>query len=174
MEKRVKGIDILIDKLTNSIENSISGDSFKTDVLPLTKDDLKNFKKSDWVFDWKKECLESGRQLFKLVIKDNPKIIQGLVSIEDRGDHVFMHLIESVKFNKGTKKLYIGVPGNLVAFVCKISFEKGYGGFVSFESKTKLIEHYKKSLGAFAIGGKMMAINSLSSLRLIEKYFPKN
>ena len=174
MENRVKGIDIVIDELTNSIENSISKDSFKTEVLSLTKDDLKNIKKPDWIFNWKSEWADSTRKLFKLVIKDNPKIIQGLVSIEDRGDHVFMHLIESVKFNKGTKKLYIGVPGNLVAFVCKISFEKGYGGFVSFESKTKLIEHYKKSLGAFAIGGKMMAINSLSSLRLIEKYFPKN
>ena len=85
-----------------------------------------------------------------------------------------MHLIESIKFNKGAKKLYIGVPGNLVAFVCKISFEKGYGGFVSFESKTKLIDHYKESLGAFVIWGKMMAIDSLSALKLLEKYFPEN
>jgi hypothetical protein len=174
MEKRSKGIDVIIDKLTNSIENSISGDSFKTDVLPFTKDDLKNLKKADWLFNWKEEQSVIRRQVFKLVIKDNPKIIQGLVSAEDRGDHIFMHLIESVKFNKGAKKLYIGVPANLVAFVCKISFEKGYGGFVSFESKTKLIEHYKMELGAFVIAGKLMAIDSLSSLKLIGKYFPEN
>src|ERR1700748_3710558 len=116
MAKSSKGIDIIIDKLTNSIENSISKDSFKTEVLPLTKDDLKKIKKPDWVFNWQKEWAESTRKLFKLVIKDNPKIIQGLVSIEDRGDHIFMHLIESIKFNKGAKKLYIGVPGNLVAY----------------------------------------------------------
>ena len=37
-----------------------------------------------------------------------------------------MHLIESNKFNRGAKKVYLGVPGNLVAFACKYSFEKGY------------------------------------------------
>jgi hypothetical protein len=174
MGKRTKGIDILIDKLTNSIENSISGDSFKTEVLSLSKDDLKTIKKKDWAFDWRKEFSNSEKQLFKLVIKDNSRIIQGLVSIEDRGDHIFMHLIESAKFNRGTKKLYIGVPGNLVAFVCKLSFEKGYEGYVSFESKTKLIDHYKKTLGAYVIAGKIMAIDTTAALKLFKRYFPDN
>jgi len=53
-----------------------------------------------------------------------------------------MHLIESNLFNRGVKKVYFGVPGNLVAFACKLSFDKGYDGYVSFESKTKLITHY--------------------------------
>jgi hypothetical protein len=35
-------------------------------------------------------------------------------------DHVFMHLVESAPFNKGKTKLYSGVPGNLVAFACKV------------------------------------------------------
>lgn len=174
MRPKSKGIDIVIDRLTNSIENAISGDSFKTEVLVLSKDDLKIIKKKDWAFDWRNEFTGSQKQLFKLVIKDNPKIIQGLVSIEDRGDHIFMHLIESAKFNRGTKKLYIGVPGNLVAFVCKLSFEKGYEGYVSFESKTKLIDHYKKTLGAFVIAGKIMAIDTKASQKLLEKYFPNN
>ena len=39
-------IGIEIDKLTNSIENSISGDSFATDVLTIEKADLKNITKS--------------------------------------------------------------------------------------------------------------------------------
>jgi hypothetical protein len=59
MAKRTKGIDIIIDRLTNSIENSISKDSFKTEVLPLTKEDLKNIKKPDWVFNWKNEWADS-------------------------------------------------------------------------------------------------------------------
>jgi hypothetical protein len=54
-----------------------------------------------------------------------------------------MSLIESNKFNRGASKLYLGVPGNLVAFACKLSFESNYAGYVSIESKTKLIEHYK-------------------------------
>jgi hypothetical protein len=41
------------------------------------------------------------------------------------------------------------VAGNLVAFACKTSFTNGLHGFVSFFSKTKLIGHYEKSLGAY-------------------------
>jgi hypothetical protein len=85
-----------------------------------------------------------------------------------------MHLIESAKFNKGVKKLYVGVPGNLVAFVCKVSFERGYEGFISFESKTSLMAHYKKTLGAFVIAGKLMALDTTAALKLINRYFPDN
>jgi len=174
MNKKFYGIDILIDKLTNSIENTISEDSFKTNVLPLGRNDLRKMKKSDWAFDWHKEYKDPNKQLFKLVIHDNPNIIQGLISIEDKKDHIFMHLIESAKFNKGAKKLYQGVPGNLVAFVCKVSFEKGYEGFISFESKTKLIAHYKETLGAYVIAGKLMALDTTASLKLVNRYFPDN
>jgi hypothetical protein len=59
-----------------------------------------------------------------LTTLNNQKIIQGLISITDKGDHIFMDLIESAKFNKGKGKLYKGVAGNLVAFACKTSFEK--------------------------------------------------
>jgi hypothetical protein len=51
----MRRIDIEIDKLTRSIENAITGDSFKTEVLPLTAKDLKQLKKSDWLFDWRAE-----------------------------------------------------------------------------------------------------------------------
>jgi hypothetical protein len=49
-----------------------------------------------------------------LTTLNNQKIIQGLISITDKGDHIFMDLIESAKFNKGKSKLYKGVAGNLV------------------------------------------------------------
>lgn len=165
-------MNIEIDKITRSIENAISGDSFKTEVLPISKVDLIKLKIKDWYFDWKSESTESSKRVYKLVIVDNPSIIQGLMSIEDRRDHYFMHLIESNKFNRGAKKLYLGVPGNLVAFACKESFAMGYSGYVSFESKTKLIPHYQKSLGAKILFGNYMAIDSVSSAKLVKQYFP--
>lgn len=85
-----------------------------------------------------------------------------------------MSLIESSKFNRGEKKVYLGVPGNLVAFACKISFAKGYSGYVSFESKTKLKEHYEKTLGAQMLFGNFMAIDAVAALKLITQYFPEN
>jgi hypothetical protein len=39
--KRLKEAFVLIDKITNSIEHEISGQSFETDVLPLSGDEVK-------------------------------------------------------------------------------------------------------------------------------------
>jgi hypothetical protein len=166
-------ISVEIDKLTNSIQNTISGDSFPTDVHPLTKSDLKNItKKNNWLFNWGEEYKMVDRIVFKLTIRNNPDIIQGLVSISDYKDHFYLHLIESAPFNLGRNKLYEGVPGNLFAFTCKISWDQGYQGFISFTSKTKLIDHYEKTLGATHIGGQKMVIFPKESLKLIKKYFP--
>ncbi|HLN75012.1 MAG: hypothetical protein ACM3O8_06430 [Methylococcaceae bacterium] len=170
LEKYSIGIEI--DKLTNSIVNSISGDSFSTDVLPVEKSDLKNVTKGKgWLFDWNSEFKLTDRMLYKLTIKDNPKIIQGMISISDNKDHYYLYLIESAPFNLGKHKLYQGAPGNLFAFACKISWEKGYDGFVSFTSKTKLIEHYEKTIGAIHVGGHKMVIFPDSALKLIKRYY---
>ncbi len=169
-----QSFEIEIDKLTRSIENAVSGDIFKTKVLELTSFDIRKLKKKDWLFDWKTEAKISGKTVYKLVIVDNTSIIQGLISLQDRGDHIFMSLIESNKFNRGARKIYLGVPGNLVAFACKISFDKGYSGYVSFESKTRLIGHYQKSLKAHVLFGNIMAIDTRAATKLIDQYFPQN
>ncbi|MBI2270015.1 MAG: hypothetical protein HYU69_06595 [Bacteroidetes bacterium] len=88
-----------------------------------------------------------------------------------RPDHVFIHLIENAPFNRGKEKIYEGVPGNLVAFACKLSFQRGGDGFVSFEAKTKLINHYVKTLGAHHFGGHLMVIDNVSAKKLVNKYF---
>ena len=67
--------------------------------------------------------------------------------------------------------MYLGVPGNLVAFVCRISFHHGFEGYVSFTAKTQLIGHYEKTLGAINVGGQLMIINTDAALKLIKKYF---
>ena len=166
-------IGVEIDKLTNSIQNTISGDSFPTDVHPISKSDLKIIsKKNKWLFNWAEEFKMADRTVFKLTIRNNPEIIQGLVSVSDYNDHFYLHLIESAPFNLGRNKLYEGVPGNLFAFTCKISWDNGYQGFISFTSKTKLLDHYEKTLGATHIGGHKMVIFPNEALKLIRKYFP--
>ncbi len=97
MAKQTKyHLGIEIDKLTNSIVNTISGDSFPTDVHPVSKADLKNAtKKNGWLFNWASEFKLTDRQVFKLTIRNNPDIVQGLLSISDYNDHYYLHLIES-------------------------------------------------------------------------------
>jgi hypothetical protein len=165
-------IDIIIDRLTNSIRNTISGDQFNTEIIQVNIRE-KGINKKDWVFDWNKEIQDVNREVYKLVIVNNERINQGLISITDNSDHIFMNLIESAKFNKGKSKLYEGVPGNLVAFACRLSFEKGYDGIVSFIAKTKLVDHYKTSLGATIFQGDQMFIDTPASLKLIRQYFNK-
>ncbi len=93
------------------------------------------------------------------------------MSLEDKGDHVFMHLLESATFNKGKDKVCVGVPGNLVAYACKVAFEKGYDGFISFISKTVLRQHYQQTLGAKVLFGDTMIIDTPEAMKLINRYF---
>jgi len=173
MKKQKKYLlDFEIDNITNSIENTFTGDSFQTDISRLTKVDLKTVtKKIGWNFDWRYELNQNDRDVYKLTIVNNPSVIQGLLSFIIKTDHVYMHLLESAPFNIGKNKIYNGVPCNLVAFACKVSFQQGNDGFVSFQSKTKLIKHYEKTLGAYRFGGNNMVIPTDSAQKLIDKYF---
>ena len=168
-------IDIEIDKLTHSIENVVTGDSFPTEILPLSKPDLVHLtKKNGWKFDWKKEYLQPDREVFKLTILWNPTVIHGLISISQKQGYIEMNLIESAPFNYGHNKMHYGVAGNLVAFACKRSFDLGFDGYVSFIAKTVLMEHYSKTLGAIPIGGQRMAIEKRQALKLTKKYYNDN
>jgi len=164
-------LDFVIDKLTNSIENISTGEVFDTEIVKLTCKDINQINEKDWQFDWINEIKDKSKEVFKLTTINNPTIIQGLISIEDKQDHIFMHLIESSKFNKRKGKVYLGVPGNLVAFGCKVSVDKGYQGFLAFDSKTSLIQQYKETLHATHFRGLRMFIETNAAIRLISKYF---
>jgi hypothetical protein len=97
--------------------------------------------------------------------------VQGLISLEAKAKHVYMHSLENAPFNKGKSKMYAGVAGNLVAFASRLSFQRGFEGNVSFISKTQLIDHYSKILGAYHVGGRIMIIETKAAQRLIDKYF---
>jgi hypothetical protein len=164
-------LDFEIDKLTNSIENTRTGEVFDTEIIQITSKNSKFIKQKDWQFNWKQELLISKRQVFKLTSVNNFAIIQGLLSIEDKQDHIFMHLLENAKFNIGQDKMYLGVAGNLVAFACKVAFEKGYDGYIAFDAKTELIKHYEKSLNATLFRGQRMFIEEEAAEFLVSKYF---
>ena len=54
MKKRKEtGLEFEVDKLTNSIENVKSGDSFPTEISLLTKAEVKELTaKAGWQFNW--------------------------------------------------------------------------------------------------------------------------
>ncbi len=138
----------------------------------MTKQNLKSVtKKVGWRFNWRSELNNNVNEVYKLTIINNPAVVQGLISLRIESDHVFMNLLESAPFNMGKDKLYEGVPGNLVAYACRVSFRHGYEGFVSFTAKTKLIGHYEKTLGAYHFGGHKMIISTQAAQKLVDYYF---
>jgi hypothetical protein len=69
-------IDIYIDKLTNSIENTISGDSFATQIHESALKDIKGAnKKNGWNFNWQAEFKTHERTLGATFIGGQKMII---------------------------------------------------------------------------------------------------
>jgi hypothetical protein len=91
--------------------------------------------------------------------------------LEVKEDHVFVHLVENAPFNVGSRKVYAGVAGNLMAFACKVSFQRGHAGNIAFISKTRLIDHYEKTIGARHFKGRLMIVETGAAVKLINKYF---
>jgi hypothetical protein len=170
--ERPRRLDFEVDKLTNSIENTLTGENVETEIIRLGPQDAAILKKLQWLFDWDKEFRKPSREIYALIPKGNHAIWHGLVSASDEPDHIFMRLIESAPFNMGRDKLFAGVMGNLVAFLCMNSFEKGHSGNVVFDSKTRLIDHYEKMLGAQHITHSRLFIGPQEALRLVKQYFP--
>lgn len=170
--KHKRRLGFTVDKLTTSIENVLTGETFETEISEVTLDELAHLNDDDWLFDWVSEFRAKGREIFKLVTRQNPTVIQGLISLTERNDHVFVYLIENAPFNIGQKKIYAGVAGNLIAFACKRSFECGFGGAVSFTAKTQLMAHYEKMLGAKRFSYNQMFIDTKEATALVKQYFP--
>ncbi len=161
-------VSIEIDKLTNSIENIITGEIVQTEFSKVT---VKEIKKKEWLFDWHKEIKDKTYEVYKMTTVENKNIIQGLISLEKKEDYIFVNLVESAFFNRGKDKIYEGVGGNLFAFACKVSKDFGFDGFVSFIAKTALMEYYNQKLGATRAIGQRMIIVDKDAMNLINQYF---
>ena len=68
-------LDFEIDKLTNSIENILTGEVFDTEIVRLMDIDKRQIKRVDWQFDWYKELKDKTKEVYKLTTVNNPKIL---------------------------------------------------------------------------------------------------
>lgn len=114
----------------------------------LTKKELAALKKDKrFHFDWK-GCKD--KEVYKIRLKEN-QIIQGLLCLVDHPEEGFetieIELLESAAENVGPQKEWEGVAGCFIAFACRASFKRGYGGSVFLVPKTKLIAHYQAVYG---------------------------
>lgn len=131
-------------------------------------------KQDGWQFSWKKLFRTEGVLFFRLSRTEAPDQIEGLVMLTLINEEMlYMNDIEAAPHNFGSGGRYENVAGCLLAFACYKSFELGKGhylGYLSFESKTRLIELYEKKYGAtFAMGQKMF-FDPFAGKKLMKQY----
>lgn len=166
------GINIKIDGLTNCLIENATNREIKTDVKKISI--LKPAIYKDMSFDWVKE-FKSDRDVYSLHIKGRLKT-EGLIAIippNPNDEAINITLAESAPHNRGENPIYKGVGSHLFAIASFLSFLNGFEGYVMFEAKTKLIQHYKETLGAYQIGSSQrMILVPENSKILVQHYFP--
>lgn len=135
-------------------------------------------KRSGWNFSWKSLGKVEGSTIYKCCKASSPHVVEGLLMLTVMNNEMLiMNNIEVSPENYGREGRYDNVAGLLIAFACYKSFELGrgnYRGFLSFESKTSLIELYIKKYGAsYAMGNKMFFSNE-AGIKLIQRYLNLN
>jgi ribosomal protein S6E (S10) len=123
------------------ITDTSTGEKHSVDILPVEFDEFKTLRKNRYFFDWK---IENNQEVYKLQIKGSSDIL-GLISIEriPQEWRIHIRLLTVSKENKGHKKKYDKIAGNLIAYVAKIAIrEFGELACVSLRPKSQIAEHY--------------------------------
>lgn len=130
-------------------------------------------KKDGWNFDWNKLIKEKNTKTYVLKLKNETQNVEGILQLRLENDMLIMDVIEIAPHNIGSSnKKFDYVAGCLIAFACRESFkiEGNYKGFLTFISKTSLIDWYKSKYGATQALGQRMFIDDSMGMELIEKY----
>ena len=150
-----------------------TGDEYSATISRLLKKELP-FKKDGWQFNWRELFKVEGADFFKISVDITPDMPEGILMVTTFNEEMlFMNNIEVAPHNYGSKGFYKEVAGCLIAFACRESFERGkgnYKGFLSFDSKTALIELYQHKYGAKLAMGHKMYFDPDGARRLMKKY----
>ena len=130
-------------------------------------------KKDGWSFNWRIAFKKANSEIYVLRLKqDKDKIVQGIIQLVFLNGMISMELIEVHPNNRGKNKKFHFVAGCLIAFGCRESFklDNDYEGYLTFESKTVLIDIYGEKYGATQTFRSKMYISPEQGIKLISKY----
>lgn len=126
--------------------------------------------------NWRQLLNEGNGNVYILRTLNSPNQVEGVLLLKHEYDMLIMDALELAPHNIGHKnKRYDYVAGCLIAFACRESFKilGNYKGFLTFVSKTNLIEWYSKKYGAELALGQRMFIDWENGERLIEEYLQR-
>ncbi|MEN0006918.1 MAG: hypothetical protein AAF798_22390 [Bacteroidota bacterium] len=131
-------------------------------------------KKDGWNFNWRALFNTQGSELHKIALLETPVLVEGVVMLSLFNEKMlFMNNIELAPHNIGAGKKYERIAGCLLAFACKQSFEYGrdtYRGYLSFDSKTELINWYQYQYGAKIARGNKMYFDPDTGTKLMKEF----
>lgn len=131
-------------------------------------------RKDGWQFTWKRLYKTEGADFYKLTKLDTPEEIEGILMLTLLNEEMlYMNNLEVAPHNYGSEGKYQNVAGSLLAFACCKSFEQGknyYLGYLSFDSKTRLIKLYEEKYGATLAIGQKMYSDPEAGKRLMKEY----
>lgn len=133
------------------VENLRTGEKTKIKILKVEQGDYKNIGKARFWFDWE---TERRFDVYKLCLKNSNDIL-GLISLEviPNESRIGIRLLAVSKENRGSKKVYGRIVGNLLAFA-GIQAIKLFADMacISLVPKTELIEHYMTKFSMLQAG----------------------
>lgn len=155
------------------LEDVSSGKLIEALISKASKNDmpLRNY---GWHFTWNILVETEGAEFYKLTKLGSPKDIEGILMLTLLNEEMlYMNNLEVAPHNYGSKGRLTNVAGCLLAFACYKSFELGKGyylGYLSFDSKTELINLYQKKHEATLAVGQKMFFDPLAGKKLIKQY----
>lgn len=174
-------IKIIIDETTPCLKDSVNNTFVDTRyeiIKPISQKVAMEMKRyGKWEFDWSDEDL-SDCTIYALYVEGS-QVTQGLIACREyknRGNvkgYIEVALVEANPKNVGNNGKYKGVGAHLFSIASRLSFERGYEGYVTFISKTDLIEHYIERLHAEVLFDNKMQLNTKASEFLVGIYDKK-
>lgn len=134
---RKNQISLRIDKLTESLQDAQTGESLLTNFRRATVRDIAKAKV--WLFDWRRELKIS--EVYSLFTKGASRDIQGLISIQDRGDHIWVNLAEAAPHNLGKTKRYKGEFAKIKMILAKKKKQNAKVTITDRDLRTAGLEH---------------------------------
>lgn len=154
------------------ILDRLNGKLVESEIVPLSKE-VAPLKKDGWNFNWRTLLTKKNSQTFVLRTLNSPAQVEGIMCLKVEFDMLVMDVLELAPYNiGGQNKRYDYVAGCLIAFGCKESFkmEGDYKGFLTFVSKTDLIQWYIAKYGAELALGQRMFFDWKAGEKLIDTY----
>lgn len=150
------------------IEDRDAGETHDIEIVPVMADEYRTITKARFWFNWSEE---KSFDVYKLKILETRDIL-GLISLDNHPEEsrVEIRLLAVSKENRGRKKKFDHIAGNLIAFACvRAITQYGEWACVSLVPKIQLIEHY---IGKYAMiqAGRSLFTDGAELIELIKRY----